>query len=155
MQRRWNTAPVRQRLSRLLVYAALFLTCVLCVLAICQTSVPAQVDGNRFVSTAESAHSPNEFRLSARTPLYREVFCRVIDGAKVIAFVLPRVTQKVRYEVAQSLALLDYTKNVFAPDPMALSATGGMFFDESDRDEIDGVFSAAGAGFDLKNGRFC
>jgi hypothetical protein len=122
--------------------------------AIRQNSVRAQVNGQQFVSAATSAHSPNEFHVSAPSPLYREVSCRVIDGSKVIAFVLPIVTKQVRYEVTQRLASLTYTENVFAPDAMALNATSGTFFVQSDRNEIYGVFSAAGPGLEVKNGRF-
>ncbi len=117
-------------------------------------SVRAQINGHRFVSAGEAAHSPNQFEVTAPNALYREVSCRVVDGPGVITFSLPVITEQVRYEIAQGLAGLAYTENVFATDPVTVSATEGIFFVQRDRNEIYGVFSAAGPGFEVKDGRF-
>lgn len=121
-----------------------------------QNSVRASVNGQRFVSSADNPHSPNIFQVTEPSPLYREVYCRVVDGAQVITFTLPVVTEQVRYEVAQGFASLTYTENVFATNATTLNATGGTFFVQSDRNEVYGVFSASasGAGLEVKEGRF-
>jgi len=117
-------------------------------------SVRASVNGRRFASAGDGAHSPNVFDVTAPDPLYRQMSCRAVDREQMITFSLPVVTERVRYEVSQGLASLTYTENIFAANPIALTATGGTFFVQSDRNEIYGVFSAAGPGLDVKEGRF-
>jgi hypothetical protein len=119
-------------------------------------SVRAVVNGHRFVSSGDTARSPNIFQVTAPDPLYREVFCRAVDGSSVMTFSLPVVTEQVRYEVAQGLAVLTYTPDVFPRDValLVLNATNGTFFVQSDRNEVYGVFSAAGPGLEIRDGRF-
>jgi hypothetical protein len=119
-----------------------------------RNSVRAQVDGRRFKSRGDGRHSANEFEVNAPDSLYWEVSCRAVDGERVITFTLPVLTDEVRYEVAQGLAGLTYTEDAFAPDAVAVNATSGTFFVQRDRDEVYGVFSAAGPGFEITNGRF-
>jgi hypothetical protein len=117
-------------------------------------SVRAQVDNRPFKSAGDGRHSPNTFEVTAPDPLYREIFCRVVDGKRVITFALPVMTSQVRYEISQGLAALTYTEDAFAPDAMAVSATSGTFFVQSDRDEVYGEFTATGPDFTVTNGRF-
>jgi hypothetical protein len=119
-----------------------------------QNSVRAQVDNRPFKSGGDGRHSPNSFDVTAPDPLYREIFCRVVDGKRVITFTLPVVTSQVRYEISQGLAALTYTEDAFAPDAVAVSATSGTFFVQSDRDEVYGEFTAIGPDFAVTNGRF-
>ena len=117
-------------------------------------SVRATVNGRRFVSSGDGARSPNLFDVSAPDALYLQVFCRVVDRQRVITFTLPVLTAESGYDVAQGLAALTYTDNVFAAVAMTLNATSGTVFAQRDRDEVYGVFSAEGPGFNLKDGRF-
>lgn len=117
-------------------------------------SVRAQVNSRRFKSAGDGRHSPNSFEVTAPDPFYREVFCRVVDGKRVITFTLPIVTSQVRYEISQGLAALTYTEDAFAPDAVAVSATSGTFFVQSDRNEIYGEFTASGPEFEVTNGKF-
>jgi hypothetical protein len=119
-----------------------------------QNSVRAQVDNRPFKSAGDGRHSPNSFDVTAPDPLYREIVCRVVDGKRVITFTLPVVTSQVRYEISQGLAALTYTEDAFAPDAVAVSATSGTFFVQSDRNEVYGEFTAIGPDFAVTNGRF-
>jgi hypothetical protein len=117
-------------------------------------SVRAQVDNRPFKSAGDGRHSPNTFDVTAPDPLYREIFCRVVDGKRVITFTLPVVTSQVRYEISEGLAALTYTEDAFAADAVSVSATSGTFFVQSDRDEVYGEFTAIGPDFTVANGRF-
>jgi hypothetical protein len=117
-------------------------------------AVRATVDGRRFSSTANGRNSPNIFEVTAPTSFYRAVDCRAVDGVRVIHFHLPVVTEQVRYEVAQGLATISYTPDIFATNAQTMTATSGTFFVQSDRNEVYGVFSCAGPGFEIKDGRF-
>jgi hypothetical protein len=117
-------------------------------------AVRAVVDGHRFVSSGGDRHSPNIFEVTAPTSLYRAVTCRAVDGERVINFNLPVVTDQVRYEVAQGLAGASYSPDVFATNAMTLTATSGTFFVQSERNEVYGIFSCAGPGFEIRDGRF-
>jgi len=117
-------------------------------------AVRAQADDRRFASAGDGAHSPNLFEVTAPDPFYWTLFCRAVDTERVITFTLPVITDEVRYEVAQGLVTLTYTKDVFAPDALAVPATNGTFFVQRDRNEVYGVFTARGPGFEVTNGRF-
>jgi hypothetical protein len=117
-------------------------------------AVRADVNGHSFTGTGDGRHSPNEFKVTEPGPRYRSVSCRVVDGEKVIQFTLPVVTDQIRYEIAQGVATLSYTPNVFATNAMSSAATSGTFFVQSDRNEIYGLFSGTGPGFEIKSGRF-
>ena len=121
-----------------------------------RNALRAVVDGHAFISTRGGAHSPNAFNVSAPGGLYYEVSGLVVDGSMVINFSLPIVTDQVRYEVASGLAALTYTPDVFATNAVRLAATNGTFFVQSDSRgrEIYGVFSCAGPGLEVKDGRF-
>lgn len=119
-----------------------------------QNSVRAQVNGRRFVSAGDGAHSSNLFEITAPDALFLTLMCRVVDAERVITFTLPVITEMVRYEVGQGLAALSFTEDVFAPGAVAVNATEGTFFVQTDRDEIFGVFSASGPEFQITNGRF-
>ena len=95
-------------------------------------AVRATVDGRRFSGGGAGRHSPNEFDVTEPGPLYRAVDCRVMDGQAVIRFTLPAVTDRVRYEVAQGLATLTFTPDIFEPVPSMMAATSGTFFVQSD-----------------------
>ena len=116
--------------------------------------VRATVNGNSFTSSGNGAHTPNVFTVTSPTPLYREVSCRVVDGARVIVFTLPVVTTQTRYEVSQGLATLTYTADVFAPDPQTTAATSGTFWVQVVGEEIYGIFSCTGPGLEVKDGKF-
>ena len=116
-------------------------------------AVRATVDGHRFASAGNGPHSPNLFEVTAG-PRYFAVNCRVVDGERVISFTLPVVTDQLRYDVAQGLATLTYTANIFATNAVVMPATSGTFIVQSDRNEIFGLFSGAGPGFEVKSGRF-
>jgi hypothetical protein len=119
-----------------------------------RNAVRAEVNGHRFTSGGNGRHSPNIFDVTAPSPLYLAVTCRVVDKTGVINFSLPVVTEQVRYEVAQGLASLAYTSDVFATNSAAVAATNGTFFVQIDKKEIYGIFSCAGPGFEIKDGRF-
>lgn len=116
--------------------------------------VRATVNGQGFVSSGTGAHSPNVFEITSPTSFYREVFCRVVDGARVITFTLPVVTGQTRYEVSQGLATLSYTEDVFAPSPQTIAATSGTFWVQTVGNEIYGIFSCSGPGLEVKDGKF-
>jgi hypothetical protein len=116
--------------------------------------VRATVNGQGFASSGTGAHSPNVFQVTSPTSLYREVFCRVVDGSRVITFALPVVTGQARYEVSQGLATLTYTADVFAPEPETVAATSGTFWVQAVGNEIYGIFSCSGPGLEVKDGKF-
>jgi hypothetical protein len=117
-------------------------------------AVRASVNGESFTSSSGGAHSPNVFMVISPTQLYREVYCRVVDGARVITFTLPVVTTQARYEVSQGLATLTYTDDVFAPQPETIAATSGTFWVQSTAEEIYGIFSCSAPGLEVKEGKF-
>ena len=145
-------APFGRRLdttSRLVARAA-----SLPVPAIRLNAVKARVDGHGFASSGDGAHSPNLFEVTAPGGLYLSLACRFVDGSQVINFTLPVVTVEGRYEVAQGLASLTYTPDAFVTNVMTVAATNGTFFVQRDRNEVYGLFSCAGSGFELKDGKF-
>ena len=114
----------------------------------------ARVNGHSFASAGDGAHSSNLFDVTSPGGLYLSVACRLVDGAHVINFTLPVVTSEGRYEVAQGLAALTYTPDVFVTNVMTVAATNGTFFVQRDRNEVYGLFSCVGPGFELKDGKF-
>lgn len=117
-------------------------------------SVRATVNGRRFNSTASDRNSPNIFDVTAPTPFYWDLNCRVVDGERVLYFNLPVVSEQIRYEVAQGLASVSFSPDVFATNTVILAATNGTFFVQSDRKEIYGLFSCEGPGFQITEGKF-
>jgi hypothetical protein len=115
-------------------------------------AVRAKVNGRRFASSGVGRPTPNQFSVEAG-PGYLEVNCRVIDGERVITFALPVVTGDASYEVETGLVSLSYVENIFDATP-EVAATSGTFYVQRDRREIYGVFSVAGSGLDVKDGRF-
>lgn len=116
-------------------------------------SVRAVVNGRAFSSAGDGAHSPNLFSVTAPSPLYREVLCRVVDGERMISFTLPVMTRENRYTVASGLATVTYDENVFRTDESTVQAVDGIFFMQASRTEIFGVFACTGPGLDITNGR--
>jgi len=116
-------------------------------------AVVAVVGGHRFASTGDGAHSPNLFDVTAPGK-YLAVNCRVVDREKVITFTLPVVTDQLRYDIAQGLASLSYTPDIFASNATPMNATSGTFIVQTNRNEIYGLFSCAGNGFQVTDGRF-
>lgn len=114
----------------------------------------ARVNGHPFASAGEGAHSSNLFGVTSPAGLYLSVICRLVDGAQVINFTLPVITSQGRYEVAQGLATLTYTPDAFVTNALTVAATNGTFFVQRDRHEVYGLFSCAGPGFELKDGKF-
>lgn len=119
-----------------------------------QNGVRAVVDGHRFNSSGNGPHSPNLFEVTAPGGLYYTSLCRAVDETKVIYLTLPIITDQVRYEVADGLASVTYTPDIFATNIVTLAATNGTFFVQSDQKEIFGFFSCTGPGFQVKDGRF-
>jgi len=117
-------------------------------------AVRATVNGKAFTSSSNGRHSANTFAVSAPGPLYRDLFCRVIDRSQVLTITLPVITDDPRYDVAEGLAALVATPDVFAATVTNLTATSGTFWVQSTKNEIYGIFSCAGPGLDVKNGRF-
>ena len=71
-------------------------------------AVRVQIGNHRFTSGGNGRHSPNIFEVTAPSPGYLAVHCRVVDRDEVIDFILPVVTDQVRYEVAQGFVTLSY-----------------------------------------------
>jgi hypothetical protein len=115
-------------------------------------AVRAKVNGRRFASSGVGRPTPNEFSVQAG-PGYLEVNCRVIDGERVITFALPVLTEDASYEVEAGLVSLAYVENIFDATPEVPAVTG-TFYVQRDRREIYGIFSVAGSGLDVKDGRF-
>jgi hypothetical protein len=116
-------------------------------------AVRVMIDNHRFTSGGNGRHSPNIFEVTAPTPRYLAVSCRVVDRDEVISFSLPVLTDQVRYEVAQGLVTLAYNPAVFDTN-VTLVATNGTFFVQAVKKEIYGIFSCEGPGFAMKEGRF-
>lgn len=116
-------------------------------------AVRVMIDNHRFTSGGNGRHSPNIFEVTAPTPRYLAVNCRVVDRDEVINFTIPVLTDQVRYEVAQGLVTLSYNPAVFGTD-VTLVATNGTFFVQAVEKEIYGIFSCEGPGFAMKEGRF-
>ena len=116
-------------------------------------AVRVLIDDHRFTSGGNSRHSPNIFEVTAPSPRYLAVNCRVVDRDEVINFSLPVITDQVRYEVAQGLVTLSYNPAVFGTN-VTLVATNGTFFVQAVEKEIYGIFSCEGPGFAMKEGRF-
>jgi hypothetical protein len=116
-------------------------------------AVRARVNGRRFASAGAGRPTSNEFVVTAPSPLFLEVAVRVADGGQVIHFRLPVVTEDVSYEVEQGLATFRYIADIFASTE-EVAATSGAFWVQRERNEIYGVFSVAGPGLDVKDGRF-
>ena len=117
-------------------------------------ALKARVDGRPFASSGDGVHSPNLFEITSPGGLYLSVACRLVDGSQVINFTLPVLTSEVRYEVAQGLAGLTYTPDAFVTNVVTVAATNGTFFVQRDRNEVYGLFSCVGPGFELKDGKF-
>lgn len=117
-------------------------------------AVRASVNGRRFISASNGRNSPNLFDVTAPDDTYRSVMIRAVDGPSVIHLALPVITGDARYEVAQGLAGVLYTPDVFTTNSVTMSATNGTFFVQSVRNEIYGTFTCAGPGFEIKDGRF-
>ena len=117
-------------------------------------ALKARVDGHPFASSGDGPHSPNLFEVTSPDGLYLSVACRLVDGSQVINFTLPVLTSEVRYEVAQGLAGLTYTPDAFVTNVVTVAATNGTFFVQRDRNEVYGLFSCVGPGFELKDGKF-
>jgi hypothetical protein len=117
-------------------------------------AVRARINGTRFASAGSGGSSPNIIQITAPEPLYREVVCRFVDGARVLQFTLPVVTEQVRYDLGQNLAAVTFTPDVFAPGAVPVSATEGTFFVQSNGREIYGMFTASGPAFEVQDGRF-
>ncbi|HMJ90995.1 MAG TPA: hypothetical protein VK530_14325 [Candidatus Acidoferrum sp.] len=116
--------------------------------------VRATVNERRFSSAGADGHSPNLLDITAPTPFYRELSCRVVDRERVIMFTIPVLTEQARYEIGQGLAAFSLTEDVFEPGAEAVSATSGTFWVQTVKDEVYGTFSCAGPGLDVKDGRF-
>lgn len=119
-----------------------------------QNSVRATVGGRAFAASGSGARAPNSFEVTAPAPLYLALKGRAVDGTRVINFAVPVVTAQARYEVAQGLAALTYSEDVFATNVTAMTATNGTFYVQRSRREIYGVFTAEGPGFQVLDGRF-
>jgi hypothetical protein len=92
-----------------------------------RNSVRAVVNGRVFAGGGNGRRSPNEFSITEPSQNYRELFCRVVDGRKVITFTIPVLTDAVRYEVAERLASLTYVENILATNAPTIEATNGTF----------------------------
>ena len=114
----------------------------------------ARLNGHPFASAGDGAHSSNLFDVTSPGGLYLSVICRLVDGAQVINFTLPVITSEGRYQVAQGLATLTYTPDAFVTNALTVAATNGTFFVQRDRNEVYGLFSCVGPGFELKDGKF-
>jgi hypothetical protein len=116
-------------------------------------AVRARINDRRFASAGVGRPTPNEFVVSAPGNWYLEVSCRVVDGERVVTFRLPVLTDDVSYTVEQGLASFAYIEDIFQATPEVMAASG-TFFVQRDRNEIYGVFSVAGPGLEVKDGRF-
>jgi len=113
----------------------------------------ARINGRRFASAGAGRPTPNEFAVTAEGNLYLDLSCRVVDGERVVTFRLPVLMEDVSYAVEQGLASFIYTEDIFRATP-EIAATSGIFFVQRDRNEIYGIFSVAGPGLEVKDGRF-
>jgi len=107
-----------------------------------------------FAGGGNGRRSPNEFSITEPSSNYREFFCRVADGRKMITFTIPVLTEAGRFEVAERLVSLTYVENIFATNAPTIEATNGTFFVQNTETEVYGVFFCAGAGLDVTNGKF-
>jgi hypothetical protein len=117
-------------------------------------AVRAIVNGKLFSSSGTGGSSPNLFVVTAPTPLYLEVSCRVVDRERVITFAIPVLTEQKRYDVETSLAALSFTPDVFAVGATPIDAASGTFWVQTVKDEVYGIFSCSGPGLEIKDGRF-
>ena len=112
------------------------------------------VNGRRFISTGDGRNSPNLFTVTAPSDFYRAVTIRAVAGAGVIHLNLPVLTEQVRYEIANGLANVTHSPDVFATNVVIMAATKGTLFVQTDRREVFGVFTCEGPGFAVTDGKF-
>lgn len=117
-------------------------------------AVRAVVNGKRFSGSGVGGSSPNIFEVTAPSPLYWQITCRVVDRERVITFEFPVFTAQPSYDIGTGLVTLSYTPDVFEPGATPVPATAGRFWVQTVKDEVFGTFTCSGPGLEIHDGRF-